>query len=143
MDSVTPRIPARPAPLPDAAERRLRAFKATDAFVVEAFRLTAAFEGPAGRDLGREIRETGARCGGALVAASVSSVGEPSERRWLAIAHERLAEGRYYLYLARRLGLIDIARYRTLMTRHDAATRELDHAVRDAVSTGPRARDPA
>lgn len=141
MDPVTTRIPARPTTTPD--ETRLRAFKATDAFVVEAFRLTATFEGAAGRDLGREIREAAGRCGGALVAASVASAGDPSERRCLALARERLAEGRYYLYLARRLGLIDVARYRTLMTRHDAATRELDHAFRDAAVAGPRAREPA
>jgi len=143
MDTVIPRIPARAGASPEADELRLRAFKATDAFVVEAFRLTAALEGAAGRDLGREIREAVARCGGALVAASVSSAGESSERRCMAIAHERLAEGRYYLYLARRLGLIDVARYRSLMSRHDAATRELDHALRAAVAAGPRAREPA
>ena len=68
---MTTRIPPRPADTP--AESRLRAFKATDAFVVEAFRLTAAFEGATGRDLGREIREAAGRCGGALVAASVAS----------------------------------------------------------------------
>ena len=76
-------------------------------------------------DLAGAIRTIVVDCGGALVAASESRSGE---RRWLSMAHEKLAEARYCLYLARRLGMIDLTRYRALTGRHDAATRELELA---------------
>jgi len=139
MDPVTSQL----APsLARAADRRVRAFKATDAFVIEAYRITTALEGPSGRDLAREIRRIVTRCGGALVAASTAGAREDSELRDLEAACRSLAEGRYYLYLARRLGLIDVTRYRALMARHDAASRELEHAI-GLSRPNPRARDPA
>jgi hypothetical protein len=112
----------------DRAERRVRAFRATDAFVVETYRVATSLEGTAGRDLAGAIRTIVVDCGGALVAASESRSGE---RRWLSMAHEKLAEARYCLYLARRLGMIDLTRYRALTGRHDAATRELDLALEE------------
>jgi hypothetical protein len=139
MDPVTSQYAP---PLARAADRRVRAFKATDAFVVEAYRITTVLEGPSGRDLAREIRRIVTRCGGALVAASAPGARADGELLGLEAAGRRLAEGRYYLYLARRLGLIDVTRYRALMARHDAATRELEHAI-DMSRPDPRARDPA
>ena len=135
---ISPYAPPRAS----AADRRVRAFKATDAFVIEAYRITTVLEGPSGRDLAREIRRIVTRCGGALVAASAPGASPDGELRGLEAAGRSLAEGRYYLYLARRLGLIDVTRYRALMARHDAASRELEHAI-DLSRPGPRARDPA
>ena len=139
MGPVGPRAAPRPAA---PAARRVRAFKATDAFVIEAYRITAALEGPSGRDLAREIRRIVTRCGGALVAASAPGSGANGDLRGLEAAGRSLAEGRYYLYLARRLGLIDLSRYRALMSRHDAAARELEHAIGESRPIA-RARDPA
>jgi four helix bundle protein len=139
MDPVTSQFAPRLAP---PAERRVRAFKATDAFVIEAYRITTVLDGPSGRDLAREIRRIVTRCGGALVAASAPGTRPDDELRGLEAAGRSLAEGRYYLYLARRLGLIDVTRYRALMSRHDAATRELEHAIGESRPL-PRARDPA
>ena len=45
---------------------------------------------------------------------------------------------RYYLYLARRLGFLDLRRYRALVTQHDAAVREIDAILTPA---GPRSRE--
>jgi hypothetical protein len=129
-------------PLTAPAARRVRAFKATDAFVIEAYRITTVLDGPSGRDLAREIRRIVTRCGGALVAASAPGGGVNGDLSGLEAAGRSLAEGRYYLYLARRLGLIDVTRYRALMARHDAAARELVHAI-DESRPLPRARDPA
>jgi hypothetical protein len=124
--------------------RRLRAFKAADVFVIEAFRVASSLEGSAGRDLARELRRTLARSGAALVAASMAGAGEPCEQRCLEAARTGLAEGRYYLYLARRLGMVDVRQYRGLMIRQDAAARELEAAARlGAQGRGPRSRDPA
>ena len=139
---MEPVISPYASPRAQGADRRVRAFKATDAFVIEAYRITTVLEGPSGRDLAREIRRIVTRCGGALVAASAPGASPDGELRGLEAAGRSLAEGRYYLYLARRLGLIDVTRYRALMARHDAASRELEHAI-DLSRPGPRARDPA
>ena len=105
---------------------KVRAFKATDAFVLEAYRDVAGLRGRPGEELARELRTVVVRCGAALVAASAAGGGGSSEQGWVASARSFLAESRYYLYRARRLGLIDQRRYRGLVVRHDAALRELD-----------------
>lgn len=124
----------RPKHAPDpGARQRVRAFRATDAFVLEAYRDAASLRGAPGGEIGREIRAVVMRCGGALVAASAAPSGRTAERRLLESARISLAEGRYYLYLARRLGLLDQRRYRALMARHEAALRELDTALTDGL----------
>lgn len=110
---------------PDA-DGRLRAFRATDAFALEAFQAMQALGRTEGAALAREIRRVAARSGGALVAASAASPGEPAERRALESARSGLLEVRYYLYLARRLGFLELRRYRRLASQQDAALRELD-----------------
>ena len=112
----------------EAADRRLRAFRATDAFVIEAYRLSTTLDGIQGRELAREVRRILSRCGGSLVAAAAAKPGDENERRCLERACMGLAEGRYVLYLARRLGLLDLRRYRAVVARQDAAQRELDKA---------------
>ena len=108
------------------SETRVRAFKATDAFVVETYREATGLKGKSGEQIGRELRAVVMRCGGAIVAASVADAGGEAERDLLESARTSLAEGRYYLYLARRLGLFDQRRYRGLIVRHEAAARELE-----------------
>ncbi len=49
-----------------------------------------------------------------------------AERELLERAKADLIEGRYYLYLARRLGALDVKRYRALSLRQDAAVREIE-----------------
>ena len=107
-------------------DRRVLAFKATDAFAVEAFRVSGSLRRTANSELLDEIRRVAIRSGGALVAASASTPGGESERRHLCRARDDLLEGRYYLYLARRLGLLDLKRYRGLTVRQDVALRELE-----------------
>ena len=127
----------RPKHAPDpGAQQRVRAFRATDAFVLEAYREAASLRGSLGAEIGREIRTVVVRCGGALVAASAAESGLPAERRLLESARLSLAEGRYYLYLARRVGLLDQRRYRGLMARHEAALRELEAALPDRRPAG-------
>ncbi len=107
-------------------ERRLRAFRAADAFAVEVFRVAVAHPGPALSGLIEAIRRVALRSGGALVAAAANAPGGAAERRLLERAKDELVEGRFYLYLARRLGLLDVKRYRGLTTRQDAALREVE-----------------
>lgn len=114
-----------------ASERRLSAFKATDAFAVEAYRATRALGGSVGSALAEEIRRTVVRSGGAIVAASTSRAGGSGEREHLDRARALLAEGRYYLHLARRFGLLDLKRYRALTVRQEAALRELSAILPD------------
>ena len=109
-----------------SGDRRVRAFKATDAFAVEAYRLSASWPSSAPSDVVQAIRRVALRSGASLVAATANPVGGPDERRLLERARSELSEGRYYLYLARRLGLLDMKRYRGLTARQDVALRELD-----------------
>jgi four helix bundle protein len=106
--------------------RRLRAFRAADAFAVEAYRVSVALPAAGARGLIDSIRQIALRSGSALAAAAASSPGAAEERRLVEQARNGLLEGRYYLYLARRLGLLDTKRYRGLTLRHDAAMREID-----------------
>ncbi len=118
---------------------RLRAFRATDAFALEAIRVSASLDRAPGEHLGGDIRRLVARCGGALVAASSAAPGSDAERQLLHSARSGLAEARYYLYLARRIGLLDLRRYRALAIRHDAALREVEAMLALA---GPRSGRP-
>lgn len=117
---------------------RVRAFKAADAFAVEAYRVSAALplSGPVG--LVEAIRRVALRSGGAVVAASANPPGGENERRLLERARCELTEGRYYLYLARRLGLLDVKRYRGLTARQDAALREIDRLLQPRPFAAPR-----
>ncbi|ANM28987.1 hypothetical protein ABI59_04295 [Acidobacteria bacterium Mor1] len=124
MDAVTGA--AQPPGAGLKTHRRLKAFRAVDAFAIEAFRAARRLRGEDWRDLSREIRRTVARGGGALVAASAGDEGPGQERKRLDAARAYLAESRYYLYLARRLGVLDVRGYRTLCSRHDSAAREIE-----------------
>jgi len=117
--------PKRPAAAETETSRRLRAFRATDHFTVAAWQEVRSFARTEGEALAREIRRTVARAGGALVAASSAGEDDDGARRAVASAHGGLLEVRYYLYLARRLGCLDLKRYRQLTTLQDAALREL------------------
>jgi four helix bundle protein len=105
--------------------RRVRAFRATDHFALAAYQVARTFARPEGDELAREIRRAVARSGGALVAAASAVDEDASTRRSLETAHRGLLEIRYFLYLARRLGCLDLKRYRQLTTLQDAALREL------------------
>lgn len=120
------------------SEMRLRAFRATDTFALEAFHTVRALGRTEGEGLAREIRRVAARSGGALVAASAAAPGDAAARQGLEAARSGLLEVRYYLYLARRLGFLDLRRYRALVTQHDAAVREIDAILAPA---GPRSRE--
>lgn len=126
----------------DAVTRpsRMSLFKATDAFAAEAYRIAGALAGGEGGGLAAEIRRTALRSGGAIVAASVSVPDSPEERRELERARAALIEGRYYLHLARRFGLLDRRRYRTLTVRQDAALREVGQVLEAGSATLERSR---
>lgn len=125
MGALTPSGALLGRPEPDS-DRRLRAFRATDAFALEAFQAVRALGKSEGEMLAREIRRVAARSGGSLVAASAATPGGEAERRGLEVARTGLLEVRYYLYLSRRLGYLDIKRYRALVTQQDAALREVE-----------------
>jgi four helix bundle protein len=125
-------------------DRRMHAFKATDAFAVDAYSAARRLKSEKGVGLAEEIRRTAVASGGAVVAAAASDPGGESERLHLHRARSALIEGRYYLYLARRFGLLDLRRYRTLTARQDAALRELDALLRHPgpAAVRPSARAP-
>ena len=112
------------------SDRRISVFRATDAFAVDAYGAARWLKGEHGTGLAAEIRRIAIAAGGAVVAASANEPGGEHERRHLHRARSALIEGRYYLYLARRFGLLDVRRYRSLTARQDAALRELDALLR-------------
>jgi four helix bundle protein len=111
-------------------EQRIDIFKATDSFAIEAYSTSRKLKGGKGNRLAAEIRRTAVESGGAVVAASASEPGGELERRHLQRARSALIESRYYLYLARRFGLLELHRYRVLASRQDAALRELESFLR-------------
>ncbi len=121
-----------------SGDRRVSAFRATDAYAVEAYRAAASLRSRECPDLAAEIRRTAVAAGGAVVAASACAAGDASEQHHLRRARATLYESRYYLNLARRFGWLDARRYRTLTLRQDAAVRELDSLLSRALPTpGP------
>lgn len=104
---------------------RLDAFRATDAFALAAVKAAADLARSDYPDLAAEIRRLVLRGGGALVAASCSTAGGSGERALLEVARDRLSEARYAFYLARRLGALDLRKYRALAVQQDAALREV------------------
>ena len=116
---------------------RLTTFRAIDAYTIEAYRLAGSMpRRPEAAEIGAEIRRSAARTGAAVVAGTATE--GDSERRWFDQARGALAEGRYYLYLARRFGLIDSRSYRAVAVRLDAAMKELA----EAPSSGSRRSPP-
>ena len=118
-------------------DRAVRAFRAVDEYVLDAFRVTRSFGGGEGEWLAERIRRTVARAGGHLVAGTAGGAGP---RAALAIDEARaaLAESRFYLYLARRLGVLELRQYRALALRHDSALAETQRLAPPA----PAARAP-
>lgn len=106
--------------------RKVRAFRALDAFAIESYEVARLVRQQDGEALAGEIRRNVARAGGAFVSACAQEAGSAAESEALAAARTRLLEGRYPLYLARRLGFFDVRRYRSVSAKHDAALREID-----------------
>jgi four helix bundle protein len=111
-------------------ERRVRAFRATDQFALATWQAVRAFSRPEGECLAEEIRRAVARSGGSLVAAASAQDADDGARRALERAHQGLLEIRYFLYLARRLGCLELKRYRELTTLQEAALREVGTLLR-------------
>ena len=122
MDTLIDRTAGLQLP---SGERRVRAFRAADQFTLAAWQAVRAFTRAEGQSLAEEIRRTLARSGGSLVAAASAEEGDEDARRGLLRAHQGLLEVRYFLYLARRVGCLDLKRYKELSTLQDAALREL------------------
>jgi hypothetical protein len=121
-------------------ERRLAAFRAADAFATAAAKTARGLDPAAGGALAAEILSRVLQCGAALLRASEASRGSDGELDALVTAERGLVEARYALYLARRVGVLDLRRYRGLSAQHDAAAREI-HVLRDraVAARGPRA----
>jgi hypothetical protein len=105
--------------------RRLRAFRALDAWAVDACQAAIQVGRQEGGGLDREILAAVSRAGAALVAACACPSGGVEEREALEAARAKLLEARYQIYLARRLGLFDVRRYRGLTLRQESALREI------------------
>lgn len=103
----------------------LRAFRAVDAFAIDAWKAARQIGRGEGEALAAELRGQLARCGGALVALSAMAPDGAAAVRALEEAREALARCRFALYLARRLGMLDLRAYRAIAVRAETAQREL------------------
>jgi hypothetical protein len=136
VENVAGLAPFRAASPERPAGGRLDAFRAADAFAMAAVKAAADLQRSPCPELAAEIRRLVLRGGGALVAASCAPPGGDDERALVGAARDRLAEARYALYLARRLGALDLRRYRVLAAQQDAALREVAALLEP--TAGPR-----
>jgi four helix bundle protein len=104
-------------------EERLRAWSLVDELVLEVYAMTRRLPEGAPEDLAAALRSAALRSALQIVrGAHGDSVDFAAA---LGSAEGSLAELRYYLYLARRLGVIDLRRYRIACGRHDRVNRFL------------------
>ena len=114
----------------DGARRR-RAFRVADGFALAAWGAVRRLVGTEGTLLASEVRLRIGRAGASLLTASSAAPGSAEELRGLRDARNGLLEARYLLYLARRIGALDLKVYRRLTAAHDAADRDLVDLVRE------------
>jgi four helix bundle protein len=106
------------------ADPRVRAWGLLDELVQEVYRATRLFPAEEREGLVRAIRQSAVAAAVRLASGgpAVPEVPDTSVLR----ASARLSELRYYLYLARRLRLIESGTYRAVVARHERAARFLD-----------------
>lgn len=104
----------------DASEKT-RAWTLTDELVLEVYAMTRRPSSPGPEDLMTSLRGCAVRAAMKIVQGVHGSKGDLGACLRSALCS--LAELRYYVYLARRLGVIDLRRYRTACGRHERAVR--------------------
>src|SRR5262245_4712249 len=119
--------------MPEGGER-LRAWTLVDELVLDVFVLTRKITVQGYEDLPAALR-------GAAIQAALKVVhavhGGPAElAACTRAALGALAEFRYHLYLCRRLGLIDVRRYRAVALRLDKAQKGLRDLAGSGNGTG-------
>jgi len=121
----------------------LRAWTLLDEMVLEVHMVSARFPEEERLGLGRALREEALEAAVCLMRGSAA--GETGLREAAPRALACLAPIRYRFYLARRLNLIDLRRYRMLCLRHErvsSALKELARAPACGGSTGPGSSPP-
>jgi four helix bundle protein len=106
------------------ADPRVRAWGLLDELVQEVYRATRLFPAEERDGLVRALRQSAVAAAVRLASAAPSRPGAPDGALLRAMA--RLSELRYYLYLARRLRLIESGTYRAVVARHERAARYLE-----------------
>jgi hypothetical protein len=130
-----------PRLLAEGADARMRLFRSADVFVVEAFRAAQSLRAVDAGILGDEIQRLLVEGGAALAAAASARVDRQGDEPRLRDAKRCLEAARYALYLARRLGKLDLRRYRQLAILEDAALRDMER-LNPQARPDPHARAP-
>jgi four helix bundle protein len=120
------------------ADPRLRAWSHLDELVQEVYRVTRLFPAEEREGLVRAIRQSAVAA--AVRLAAIEPGGRAGPGAALGRALARLSELRYYLYLARRLRLMETGSYRAVVARHDRAARLLERLRDSPAPRGGRAR---
>ena len=115
---------------------RVRAWGLLDELVQEVYRATRMFPPEEREGLVRAIRQSAVAAAVRLASSETPPGG--GGPAGLNRASARLSELRYYLYLARRLRLIESGTYRAVVARHERAVRFLDRMRRPAPPSRPR-----
>ena len=119
---------------PAASTPALKVWSLVDELVLEVHALTARFPADERNGLGRTLRDSALAAAGALMRGA--SGGDIRLCDGVGSALEQLAPLRYQIYLARRLNLLDIRRYRAACLRHDKAVAALKELQERPVSGG-------
>jgi len=107
----------------DRSTETVRGWTLLDDLVVEVHVLTARFPATERDMLGRSLRAVAVQTALELLAAA--SIPAEAGRARVDRARRRLGSLRYHIYLARRLNLMDLRRYRALCARYDKADQTL------------------
>jgi four helix bundle protein len=109
---------------------RVRTWKLVDEMALRAFALANRLPQEEKDGLSRQIKRAAALCG-ASVAEWASRNKTDSDRSILRQSHSLMMHLRYYIYLARRLNLIEQKEYFLIIRKHEAASKNIEDLLVD------------
>ncbi len=111
---ITSRLPAE--------QERVRTWKIIDEFILKTFALASRFHQDEKDGLSRQIKKAAALCG-ARAAEWASKNGQDDDMSDLEHSQSIMIHLRYYIYLARRLNLIEQKDYFLVIRKHETALK--------------------
>ena len=110
---------------------RVRTWKLVDDLAIKVFALASRFPQEEKDGLSRQIKRTVALCG-ACIAEWASKNKDDKDSGALEHSHSLLMHLRYYIYLARRLNLIEQKEYLLIIRKHEAASKIIEEILAHA-----------
>lgn len=107
---------------------RVRTWRLVDDLTLRVFEMANSLPHGERDCLSRQIRETAALCGAAVAEWAGGKKGR-EEYSTLKRSHSLMISLRYYIYLARRLNLIEQKQYAGLIQKHEAASSIIEAVI--------------